>query len=82
MAWLGPGSLRDVSEILPLKQGLKHPFVPFTAAFAIGVSEILPLKQGLKHGNEVPPAATVWLVSEILPLKQGLKLLIGGINCN
>ena len=44
--------LMNVSEILPLKQGLK-PKSQVVTMFPLVVSEILPLKQGLKPSQRI-----------------------------
>ena len=63
----------EVTEQLPLKQGLK-PFRFHRCTWIQCVTEQLPLKQGLKHidADVTDPTSGV---TEQLPLKQGLKLI-------
>ena len=51
----------QVSEILPLKQGLKHKLIGFFTK-STSVSEILPLKQGLKHKT---PQTKTWGIDSL-----------------
>ena len=63
--------MKNLSEQLPLQQGLKL-FNLFSFAFAPELSEQLPLQQGLKL-NVWDNCSRVAFLSEQLPLQQGLK---------
>ena len=63
---------KDVSEVHPLKEGLRHASIPGDNTTIGTVSEVHPLKEGLRlvylryRFNSLP-------VSEVHPLEEGLR---------